>query len=123
MGTITPDVGNTATFYATIGDANAVISTRLRDDSGLKDLTGATVTFNAWKKSDNTITISGTATVDADQTANKGLVAYTLTSANLDGSPETAGEYECEWKVVLGGATVRFPAPGKDTLFIQDKTG
>lgn len=123
MGTTTPDVGNTSVFYATIGDANKVISTRLSDENGLKDLTGATVTFHAWKKADNTLTISGTATVDADQVANKGLVAYTLVTTDLDGSPATAGEYECEWQVVLGGATVTFPDPGKDTLFLQSQVG
>lgn len=123
MGTITSGKGNTSVFYATIGDSDKVISTRLKDETGFKDLTGATVTFNAWKKADNTITITGTAAVDADQTTNKGLVSYTLTSTNLDGSPATAGEYECEWQVVLGGATVTFPDPGKDTLFLQDAVG
>lgn len=123
MGTTTPAKSNTSEFYATIGDASKVIKTRLKDEAGYKNLTGATVTWNAWKKADNTITLTASAAVDADQTANPGLVSVTLTSTMLDGAPATAGEYECEWQVVLGGATVTWPDPGKDTLWLQDQVG
>ena len=106
-----------ATFTAFTGDVNKVISTQLSDENGPIDVTGATIVFHARNRADPAITISGNAAI---VTAASGIISYTLTAANLT-TPTIPGEYDVEWQVTLGGATITWPSPGFDTLIIQQQ--
>lgn len=104
-----------STFYATIGDANKLISTILSDENGVKDVTGATIVFHARSQSNPTITISGSGAI---VTAAAGLISYTLTAANLT-TPTIADSYDVEWQVTIGSVVTTWPTPGYDLLIIQ----
>lgn len=90
-----------------------------RDEDGVKqyqDLTGCTARLIFKPVGASSPVYSYTLTPDADQTNNKGRVAYAGTD---DTSAITGGEYEREVEVTLPSlATRTFPSLGYDDLLV-----
>jgi len=96
------------------GDGGTAITAVLRDASGVVDLTGASVLFQARF---GTNTINGTCVVASPAT---GSVTYTLTTAQL--ASVIPGPYDVTWQATWSAAAVTtFPRPGVDRLNILDQ--
>lgn len=88
-------------------DSPALTSTLLDGNGDAVNLTGATVRFYMTKRGEDTPTVSGTATIDDDETS--GIVTYPWG----EGDTDTAGDYEAEWEVEFAGGEIQtFPNSG-----------
>jgi hypothetical protein len=85
--------------------APAIVAVLLDGNGNAVSLVGATARFHMMAQ-DGTVVVTANATVDPDQTNNKGQVSYSWGSLDL----ATEGVYLAEWEVTfLNGKKETFP--------------
>lgn len=107
-------------FVIKKGNLLPVVEATLKDaKDNPVDLTGMTVKFVMRLVGATLPKINTAATVDLDQVNNKGKVSYDWAGTDTD----TAGIYEAEWEVTIGGKKQNFPNSNHLVVKIFDVLG
>lgn len=106
-----------ADFYVGTADELPKIRATLKDETGVIDLTAATVTLKARRAGASSPLIDETVSIVS---AAAGTVEYTWTAANT----ATAGLYWLQWRIeYTDSTTITVPNQGADYLWINDFWG
>ena len=102
-----------STFYMKRNDLLPVFTATLNDASGAINLTGATVRLHLKNVETGTVKVNAAGTVVTPLT---GSVSYTWAGTDTD----TAGVYEAEWEITVGGKTLSVPNNTQDKVIITE---
>jgi hypothetical protein len=101
-------------FVIKEGNLTPEITSTLKDQDGVVNLTGAAVRFHMRNRETGAVKVDAAATI-VSPTA--GTVKYTWTGTDTD----TPGNYDGEWEVTISAKPTTFPSDGYDKIRITEK--